>query len=148
MPSTVPGVTSDFVDRPIWDGLMGVDDEGAYLVGGACAPPVDSSRSACVTSARSAGPKETMREAPIGRSGRLYTYTIIHQLPPGYVEPFAVGYVDLADGIRVFAHIENRPECLVVGRRLRLTSARLRRGDDGAWLSGPRYSVGDDEEVE
>ena len=146
MPSTVPGVTSDFVDRPVWNGLMGVDEEGAYLVGGAC--------TACgfvTLGVRDICPEcwaeGSMRDAPIGRSGRLYTYTIIHQLPPGYAEPFAVGYVDLADGIRVFAHIDNRPECLVIDRRLRLTSARLRRGDDGAWLSGPRYSVGEDEEA-
>ena len=51
-----------------------------------------------------------MTETPIGRRGVLYTYTVIHQLPQGYDEPFAVGYVDLDDGVRVFAHIENTPK--------------------------------------
>ena len=143
MASTGSDGSSDLVDRQIWDGLMEVDDEGACLVGGSC--------TACgfvTLGARDICPEcwveGTMKRAPIGRSGTLYTYTVIHQLPAGYEEPFAVGYVDLADGIRVFAHLENRPECLVVDRRLRLTLAPLRRSDDGVWLSGPMYTAEDD----
>ena len=81
----------------------------------------------------------TMSEVPIGRHGTLYTYTVIHQLPHGYEEPFAVGYVDLADGVRVFAHIENASKSLVIGADLELASMRLRRDDEGVWLSGPVY---------
>ena len=144
MESTVPGAPGNLVDRPIRDGLMGVDGEGAHIVGGSC--------TACgfvTLGVREICPEcwaeGTMQDVPIGRSGRLYTYTVIHQLPPGYDAPFAVGYVDLEDGIRVFAHIENRPECLLVDRRLRLTLAPLRRDDDGDWLSGPLYTAEEDE---
>ena len=75
----------------------------------------------------------------IGRRGVLYTYSVIHQLPQGYDEPFAVGYVDLDNGVRVFAHIENVPASLEIGAELELTDATLRTDDDGAALSGPRY---------
>ena len=80
-----------------------------------------------------------MVELAIGRRGTLYTYTVIHQLPQGYDAPFAVGYVDLDDGVRVFAHIENTAESLQIGSELELTSAELRKDDEGAGLTGPRY---------
>lgn len=130
--------STDLVERPIWAGLMGEDSDGAFLIGGACA--------ACgftTLGVREICPecwaKGTMSETPIGRHGTLYTYTVIHQLPHGYEEPFAVGYVDLADGIRVFAHIENTARSLVIGAVLELTSMRLRKDDEGVWLSGPVY---------
>ena len=126
------------VEQPIWNGLMGTDAQGAYLVGGKC--------SACgftTLGLRDICPEcwacGTMDETPIGRQGTLYTYTVIHQLPQGYDEPFAVGYVDLADGVRVFAHIDNSPESLTIGARLDLASAPLRNDDEGAVLTGPRY---------
>ena len=140
MTSAIREETENLVDRPIWDDLMGVDEDGAFLVGGSCA--------ACgfvTLGVRDICPEcwaeGTMGSVPIGRSGTLYTFTVIHQLPRGYEEPFAVGYVDLAGGIRVFAHIENAPGSLVVDRDLRLASAPLRRDDDGTWLHGPLYRV-------
>ena len=146
MTSNVPEVSDNLADRPIWDGLMGVDEDGPYLVGGSCA-----TCGFITLGVRAICPEcwaeGTMTGVPIGRSGRLYTFTIIHQLPNGYSEPFAVGYVDLADGIRVFAHIDNTPESLVIDRELRLSRARLRRGDDGSWLSGPLYGMQEGEEA-
>ena len=128
----------NMVEQPIWTGLMDTDSQGAYLIGGKC--------SACgfeTLGQRDICPecwaRGTMDETPIGRQGTLYTYTVIHQLPQGYDEPFAVGYVDLDDGIRVFAHIDNTPESLTIGARLDLTSAPLRHDDAGAVLTGPRY---------
>lgn len=138
MTSTAADTATDLVERPIWTGLMGADAEGAFLIGGTCA--------ACgftTLGVREICPdcwaEGTMREAPIGRRGTLYTFTVIHQLPQGYDEPFAVGYVDLADGIRVFSHIDNTPNSLVIGADLELASAHLRKDDDGAWLNGPVY---------
>lgn len=129
---------TDLVARPIWTGLMGADEDGPYLVGGTC--------SACgftTLGVRDICPEcwaeHTMTETPIGRRGVLYTYTVIHQLPQGYDEPFAVGYVDLNNGVRVFAHIENAPASLQIGADLELTEATLRIDGDGAALSGPRY---------
>lgn len=128
----------NLVERPLWTGLMDSDHEGSYLVGGRC------SRCGFTTlGLRDICPEcwahGTMDEAPIGRQGTLYTYTVVHQLPQGYDAPFAVGYVDLDDGIRVFAHIDNSPESLSIGARLDLTSAPLRRDDAGVALTGPRY---------
>ena len=129
---------NDLVEQPIWTGLMGGDDMGAYLVGGTC-----SSCGFTTLGRRDICPEcwthGSMEEVPIGRQGTLYTFTVIHQLPQGYDQPFAVGYVDLDDGIRVFAHIDNTPESLIIGARLDLTSAPLRHDDGGSALTGPRY---------
>jgi uncharacterized OB-fold protein len=129
---------TDLVRRPIWDGLTGEDEEGPFLVGGHC------SRCGFLT----LGPRDlcpncwtrnAMQPYPIGRVGTLYTYTIIHQVPAGYKEPFAAGYIDLEGGVRVFAHVENTQESLRIGGRLQLQVAPLRQDEHGAWLLGPRY---------
>jgi len=128
----------DLTSRPIWAGLMGADDEGAYLVGGkceACGFTTLGLRDICPD----CWTEGSMQQTPIGRRGILYTYTVIDQLPEGYDHPFAVGYVDLADGVRVFAHLENTPESLVIGNELELTEGALRRDETGAELCGPRY---------
>jgi uncharacterized protein len=124
---------------PVWPGLCGTDDAGPFLVGGRCAKCSYTTlevRPICP----SCWAQGSMHPTPIGRRGRLYTYTVIHQLPAGYAESFAVGYVDLAEGIRVFAHIENTPEALRIGRELELTIAPLKRDDKGTNLHGPRYA--------
>jgi benzoylsuccinyl-CoA thiolase BbsA subunit len=131
---------TDIVQRPIWDGLMGEDKEGPYLVGGRCSHcrfltlgPRDPCPN-CWTS-------NTMQPFPIGRTGTLYSYTVIHQVPTGYKEPFAAGYIDTEDSVRVFAHVENTPESLRIGGRLHLQIAPLRQDERGIWLSGPRYKA-------
>jgi len=140
MAATIDRDPADLVTQPIWTGLMGADDDGPYLVGGTC--------SACgftTLGVRDICPdcwaNGTMTETPIGRRGVLYTYTVIHQLPQGYDEPFAVGYLDLDDGVRVFAHIENMQPSLQIGAELELTEATLRMDSEGAALSGPRYRM-------
>ena len=117
---------------------MDADAQGVYLIGGQC--------SACgfiTLGVRRICPScwatGIMAVTPIGRHAGLYSFTTIHQLPQGYDEPFTVGYLDLADGVRVFAHVENAPESLVIGKKLWLTSAALRKDDDGGLLTGPLY---------
>ena len=60
----------DLTARPIWTGLMGVDDEGAYLVGGkceACGFTTLGLRDVCPD----CWAEGTMRQTPIGRRGRI-----------------------------------------------------------------------------
>lgn len=50
--------------------------------------------------------------------GRLYSYTVLHLGKTGEIVPYAVGYVDLPEGVRVFAHLtvtkDLRPDMPVV----------------------------------
>lgn len=123
--------------RPIRDGLFGEDAEGPYLVGGRCR--------ACgfvTLGARPICPRclaeDAMGEEPIGRAGTLYTATVIYQAPAGFAAPFAVGYVDVEEGVRVFAHVETAPRP-AIGGRVRLTLAPLKADADGIPLVGPLY---------
>src|SRR5215475_8362374 len=90
--------------QPICEGLFGNDEGGPYLIGGRC-----TSCDFVTLGVRDVCPmcwsRNVMRPMPIGRTGRVYTCTIIHQAPEGYAAPFAVGYIDLDDGVRVFAHL-------------------------------------------
>lgn len=37
--------------------------------------------------------------------GTLYSWSVVHAAPAGWTTPYIAGYVDLPDGVRVFAHI-------------------------------------------
>jgi uncharacterized OB-fold protein len=45
----------------------------------------------------------TMREARIGRTGRLFSHTIAHSAPKGFKAPLFQIFVDLDEGPRIFA---------------------------------------------
>ena len=130
--------SQDLVGQPIWDGLLGEDGEGAYLIGGRCskcgfvALGVRQICPGCLET-------DAMGEEPIGRRGTLYACTVIHQAPEGFEAPFAVGYVDIGEGVRVFAHIENTTESRVLDGSVELTVVPIKTGGDGAALLGPRY---------
>jgi uncharacterized OB-fold protein len=60
---------------------------------------------------------EDIRVLPLSKRGTLYSYTVI---PPGKspdAAPVACGYVDLAEGVRIFAHLaaatDLRPDLVV-----------------------------------
>ncbi|WP_180900581.1 Zn-ribbon domain-containing OB-fold protein [Martelella soudanensis] len=56
-------------------------------------------------------------EAPILLSpdGRVYSFTVIRQAPAGRKTPYSLAYVDLADGVRVLAQVDEDPELLRIG---------------------------------
>jgi len=123
---------------PIWPGLLGEDEQGPFLVGGrcrACGFLALGVRDVCGR----CWAAESMEAVPVGRTGRLYTCTVVHQPPDGFAGPIAVGYVDLPEGLRVFAHIAQDARSLTLGTELALTVAPLRRGRDGGSLTGPLY---------
>ncbi|MBW2056648.1 MAG: Zn-ribbon domain-containing OB-fold protein [Deltaproteobacteria bacterium] len=89
---------------PIREGLFAVPGEKPerpYLLGSRCrrcGSVYFPRRAVC---ANCLG--ETMEEIPLSRRGRLYTYTIVRYPAPGLRAPYAVGYVDLPEGVRVFS---------------------------------------------
>jgi|SRR3990172_2215014 len=79
--------------------------ESAQLVGGRCAGcgkvffPRFNACPSCAT-------RKSMAEVRLSRRGKLYSYSIIHVDTPGFKAPYAVGYVDLPEGPRVFGHVD------------------------------------------
>jgi len=43
--------------------------------------------------------------APLSRHGTLYSFSIVHAAPKGFRGPYAIGYVDLPENVRVLAQI-------------------------------------------
>jgi benzoylsuccinyl-CoA thiolase BbsA subunit len=123
---------------PAWPDLWNRDREGAYLVAGRCEQ----------CNGQALGLREfcphclargSMREARVGRSGRVYSATVIHQGPSGYKTPYRVGYVDIEDNMRMFAHLENGPDAPAIGDLVTLDIRPLAADKSGHLMTVPVY---------
>ncbi|WP_405813545.1 OB-fold domain-containing protein [Streptomyces sp. NBC_01390] len=90
-----------------------------------CAVAVYPADPACP---RCGGPADP---AVLSDTGMLWTWTVQRYAPksPPYAapdtgfEPFAVGYVELADGVRVLAVLDVSPDDVTIGMALRVGAA-------------------------
>jgi uncharacterized OB-fold protein len=75
--------------------------------------------------------------------GKLVTFTIIRVAPEGFGDqvPYAVGIVELAEGIRIMAQITDcDPETLKIGDRLTTKFRRINEeGKTGAIMYGYKF---------
>ena len=85
--------------------LVSVDANGIpHLTGGRCR--------ACGARSFPRGPvctnclSEDIAACNVGDRGTLYSYSIVHQAPKGWAVPYALGYIDLPDDVRVLAHLD------------------------------------------
>ena len=58
--------------------------------------------------------------------GTLYSFSEIHVAPKGFATPYAVGYVDLPEGVRLFGQIEGRAAELRIGQKVAVTLGPVR----------------------
>lgn len=72
---------------------------------------------------------EDVSETDLSTDGSLYSWSVVHVAPANWKSPYIAGYVDLADGVRVFAHVTGAdPATLTMDMPVKLTMAVL--GDD------------------
>lgn len=72
---------------------------------------------------------------PLSNRGRLYTYSTVHVAPAGRSVPYTIGYVDLPEGARVFAHLAKTDELLLApGLPVRLHLDQAGEGFVGTWV--------------
>ena len=76
-----------------------------------------------------------VHKARLPSHGVLYSYTTVHVAPPGWQVPFVIGYVDLANGLRVLAHIGVPQDYLKIGAMLQLATAAVATDDEGSPLT-------------
>lgn len=62
------------------------------------------------------------------RTGTLYSFTVVHVGPENITKPFALGYVDLENGVRVFSRLESLKH--KIGDAVELSIARI--GNDAS----------------
>jgi uncharacterized OB-fold protein len=72
---------------------------------------------------------ETMTPETMPREGSLYSFTTVHVGPSTWQKPFLVGYVDLANGVRVFSHL--RGTDLKINQRVELAVAEIGKTPEG-----------------
>jgi uncharacterized OB-fold protein len=70
--------------------------------------------------------KSTMTSLPLSRRGRVWTYTVVRHKPPGDYRgpepfvPFAMGLVELPEGLRVLAPLDCDVERLRIEQEVEL----------------------------
>lgn len=102
---------------PLREGLMQI--QPPRLVGSLC--PSCKTR---VFPPRDFCPACDSEDAPIpvvlAPVGTVHSYTIVRQAPGGRVVPYTLGLVDLEDGVRVFAQLDETPESIDIGMQVQL----------------------------
>jgi uncharacterized OB-fold protein len=97
------------------------------LIGGAC--------QSCGTRAFPFAPicsncmSEEMQREPMSNQGTLYAYTIVHVGPKAWEKPYAIGYVDLDNGVRVFSHLRG---AVAIGQAIEIAVAEIGKNAAGA----------------
>jgi uncharacterized OB-fold protein len=114
---------------PFWEGTFEKDSRGGRLLG-----------NRCNTCGKIYFPKaqfcfdcfnKEMKEIPLSPLGKLYSYTIGRMASTHFLPPYAVGLIDLPEGVRVFAPLkmkENTP--FKVGMDVEVVIEELWREED------------------
>ena len=77
---------------------------------------------------------ENLEVIPLGQSGKLWTYTVIRNRPPGDFKgkvPMGEGLVELPEGIRVKSPLGGDVEKLEIGMDLKFTAYPLYENENG-----------------
>ena len=80
--------------------------------------------------------QEDVEEIILNRRGKLYSYVIAHMPSTHFEPPYAAGYVDLPEGVRIFAPlkmVEGRP--FKVGMEMEVVIEKL-------WQEGDKEVIG------
>lgn len=120
----------DFKDRKLFrTGLFVIPEEKdgqPYLIGSKCNKcgkvyfPQRQVCAECLVD-------DTMQVIPLSRRGTIKTFSIIHQAPPRYAIPYAIGYVDLPEGVTLFTQFKDwKEKPLELGEEVELVIDDLR----------------------
>jgi len=85
---------------------------------------------------------DELEKKPLGRTGKLYTYTVMNVPQPGLKAPLAVGYIDFPEGVRVGAQIDMPPEKIgeiKIGMELEVVAGVVRQDSNGNKVISYRF---------
>ncbi|MBM7326106.1 Zn-ribbon domain-containing OB-fold protein [Agrobacterium sp. S2] len=118
------------VGRPFREGLF-ILGETPSLIGSqcrACGERQFPARDVC-SSCRS---EEVDANVPLAGTGKVYSFTVVRQAPPGRPTPYTLAYVDLDDGVRVMAQVDPAGNGVEIGDPMRVDF----RAQDGTDVFG------------
>jgi len=79
---------------------------------------------------------EAMERFYLSRDGKLYSFTIVHMPSEHFKPPYAIGWIELPEGIRIFSPIRNWQEHpLKIGMDMELDIENL-------WEEGEKKVIG------
>lgn len=139
MTSGGPPVAPPRLAVPFRPGLLQLDEGGGgRLLGsrcpecGACFFPSRRVCSRCLT--------EGLEPAPLSTRGTVHSCTVVHQAAPGFEVPYALGYVDLPEGVRVLGQITGiAPGEARIGMEVELSIEPFGENDEGQEVIGYRF---------
>jgi uncharacterized protein len=130
---------TDRVYRPENWSASPLESDSAQLVGGRCARcgkiffPRFNVCPGCAS-------REPMTEVRLSRRGKLYSYSFIHVNTPGFKAPYAVAYVDLPEGPRIFGHLDGSPEGPIpLDSSVEIYAGRIGKDRNGEELISVRF---------
>jgi uncharacterized OB-fold protein len=87
----------------------------------------------------------TLKEHPLSNRGILYSFTIVERetlAPKGFKVPYAYGYVDLPEGVRVLSKIVDwKPETLKLSAPVEFLLEEIRENPSGEKVFGFRFRI-------
>lgn len=76
-----------------------------------------------------------------GREGTLYSFAIVHVSALGFEAPYAIGYVDLEHGIRLYTLLTGREkQQFETGIKMELSIKKIKADEKGNDVIGYTYS--------
>lgn len=87
----------------------------------------------------------TLEEYPLSDKGEIYSFTIVEReslAPKGFKVPYAYGYIDLPEGVRVLSKIIDwTPETLKLGAPVKMVLEEIREDPSGEKVMGFRFRI-------
>ena len=87
----------------------------------------------------------TLKEHPLSIRGKIYSFTIVEReslAPKGFQVPYAYGYIELPEGVRVLGKIIGwKPEALKAGAGVEMVLEEIREDASGQKIMGFRFKM-------
>jgi uncharacterized OB-fold protein len=75
--------------------------------------------------------KEDMESVELSNRGKLYSYTIGHMASLHFEPPYAVGYIDMPEGVRIFGPLKiMKDQTFRIGMEMKVVIEKLWNEDD------------------
>jgi uncharacterized OB-fold protein len=84
---------------------------------------------------------ENIDRLALASRGTLYSWSVVHAAPKGWTVPYIAAYVDLPEGVRVFAHIVDAdPADLAIDMAVTLCVRQLGIDENGAAVTSYAFA--------
>ena len=125
--------------RVVREGLFDWPSESPSLIGTRCRKCKEvffPKRFICPTCFQ----QDTLEPIPLSHTGNLYTFCILERGPMGFDPPYAVGYIDLPEGVRIYSILtEADMKKLEIGMEMELVIGPIRKTSDGEEIIGYKF---------